>query len=116
MEGLRLVALTGSDTRWVDGMPTVYEAPGRKRARMMIDTMHFVRTICWKTVERDAGNGHHVLYRGGLLRCCEHKEFSLYGSHGSLADLCSILAAIFGLPILRMIASKGYNGYKGAGL
>ena len=79
MEGLRnVVAFTGMDTRWVDGIPTALMKPlsGSGARGMMIDTM--------KTFGADsfAGrlsavfqcNRYNILYCGSLLRRGRHKN------------------------------------------
>ena len=101
MEGLRdLVALTGSDTRWVDGMPTALMKPlsGSGARGMMIDTM--------QTFGADSFAGRLSSVMQGATDTTFYIVAVYYGAVNIknsrytvpialLADLCSILAAIF---------------------
>lgn len=101
MEGLRdLVALTGSDTRWVDGMPTALMKPlsGSGARGMMIDTM--------QTFGADSFAGRLSSVMQGATDTTFYIVAVYYGAvniknsrytvpMALLADLCSILAAIF---------------------
>lgn len=101
MEGLRdLVALTGSDTRWVDGMPTALMKPlsGSGARGMMIDTM--------QTFGADSFAGRLSSVLQGATDTTFYIVAVYYGAVNIknsrytvplalLADLTSILAAIF---------------------
>ena len=101
MEGLRdLVALTGSDTRWVDGMPTALMKPlsGSGARGMMIDTM--------QAFGADSFAGRLSSVMQGATDTTFYIVAVYYGAVSIknsrytvpialLADLCSILAAIF---------------------
>jgi spore maturation protein SpmB len=101
MEGLRsLVALTGADTRWVDGMPTALMKPlsGSGVRGMMIDAM--------KTFGADSFAGRLSSVMQGSTDTTFYIVAVYYGAvniknsrytvpMALLADLCSILAAIF---------------------
>ncbi len=101
MEGLRgLVALTGADTRWVDGMPTALMKPlsGSGARGMMIDAM--------KTFGADSFAGRLSSVMQGSTDTTFYIVAVYYGAvniknsrytvpMALLADLCSILAAIF---------------------
>lgn len=101
MEGLRsLVALTGSDTRWVDGMPTALMKPlsGSGARGMMIDAM--------QTFGADSFAGRLSSVMQGATDTTFYIVAVYYGAVNIknsrytvpialLADLCSILAAIF---------------------
>ena len=101
MEGLRdLVALTGNDTRWVDGMPTALMKPlsGSGARGMMIDTM--------QTFGADSFAGRLSSVMQGATDTTFYIVAVYYGAVNIknsrytvpitlLADLCSILAAIF---------------------
>ena len=101
MEGLRdLVALTGSDTRWVDGMPTALMKPlsGSGARGMMIDTM--------QTFGADSFAGRLSSVMQGATDTTFYIVAVYYGAVNIknsrytvpialLTDLCSILAAIF---------------------
>src|SRR5690606_5973164 len=101
MEGLRnLVAMTGSDTRWVDGMPTALMKPlsGSGARGMMIDTM--------QTFGADSFAGRLSSVMQGATDTTFYIVAVYYGAVNIknsrytvpialLADLCSILAAIF---------------------
>ncbi len=101
MEGLRsLVSLTGTDTRWVDGMPTALMKPlsGSGARGMMIDTM--------KTFGADSFAGRLSSVMQGATDTTFYIVAVYYGAvniknsrytvpMALLADLCSILAAIF---------------------
>jgi len=101
MEGLRdLVALTGSDTRWVDGMPTALMKPlsGSGARGMMIDTM--------QTFGADSFAGRLSSVMQGATDTTFYIVAVYYGAVNIknsrytvpialLVDLCSILAAIF---------------------
>jgi spore maturation protein SpmB len=101
IEGLRnLVALTGIDTRWVDGMPTALMKPlsGSGARGMMIDAM--------KTFGADSFAGR----LSGVLQGATDTTFYIvavyYGAvnikntrytvpYALLADLAGIIAAVF---------------------
>ncbi|MDD4799637.1 MAG: nucleoside recognition domain-containing protein [Proteiniphilum sp.] len=101
MDGLRsLVAMTGSDTRWVDGMPTALMKPlsGSGARGMMIDTM--------KNFGADSFAGR----LSGVLQGATDTTFYIvavyYGAvniknsrytvpYALLADLAGVIAAIF---------------------
>jgi len=101
MEGLRdLVALTGLDTRWVDGMPTALMKPlsGSGARGMMIDTM--------QTFGADSFAGRLSCVLQGATDTTFYIVAVYYGAvniknsrytvpYALLADLASILAAIF---------------------
>ncbi len=101
MDGLRsLVALTGADTRWVDGMPTALMKPlsGSGARGMMIDAM--------KTFGADSFAGRLSSVMQGSTDTTFYIVAVYYGAVNIknsrytvpialLADLCSILAAIF---------------------
>ena len=101
MEGLRdLVALTGNDTRWVDGMPTALMKPlsGSGARGMMIDTM--------QTFGADSFAGRLSSVMQGATDTTFYIVAVYYGAVNIknsrytvpialLVDLCSILAAIF---------------------
>ncbi len=101
MEGLRdLVALTGLDTRWVDGMPTALMKPlsGSGARGMMIDTM--------QTFGADSFAGRLSCVLQGATDTTFYIVAVYYGAvniknsrytvpYALLADLTSILAAIF---------------------
>ena len=101
MEGLRdLVALTGSDPRWVDGMPTALMKPlsGSGARGMMIDTM--------QAFGADSFAGRLSSVMQGATDTTFYIVAVYYGAVSIknsrytvpialLADLCSILAAIF---------------------
>ncbi len=101
MEGLRgMVALTGADTRWVDGMPTALMKPlsGSGARGMMIDAM--------KTFGADSFAGRLSSVMQGSTDTTFYIVAVYYGAvniknsrytvpMALLADLCSILAAIF---------------------
>ena len=101
MEGLRdLVALTGFDTRWVDGMPTALMKPlsGSGARGMMIDTM--------QTFGADSFAGRLSSILQGATDTTFYIVAVYYGAvniknsrytvpYALLADLASILAAIF---------------------
>lgn len=101
MDGLRsLVALTGSDTRWVDGMPTAIMKPlsGSGARGMMIDAM--------KTFGADSFAGRLSAVLQGATDTTFYIVAVYYGavniknsrytvSYALLADLAGVLAAIF---------------------
>ncbi len=101
MEGLRsLVALSGMDTRWVDGMPTALMKPlsGSGARGMMIDTM--------KTFGADSFAGLLSSVLQGATDTTFYIVAVYYGAvniknsrytvpYALLADLAGVLAAIF---------------------
>ena len=101
MEGLRsLVALSGMDTRWVDGMPTALMKPlsGSGARGMMIDTM--------KTFGADSFAGRLSSVLQGATDTTFYIVAVYYGAvniknsrytvpYALLADLAGVLAAIF---------------------
>lgn len=101
MEGLRnLVALTGMDTRWVDGMPTALMKPlsGSGARGMMIDAM--------KTFGADSFAGRLSAVLQGATDTTFYIVAVYYGAvniknsrytvpYALLADLAGIIAAIF---------------------
>lgn len=101
MGGLRdLVAMTGADTRWVDGMPTAIMKPlsGSGARGMMIDTM--------KTFGADSFAGRLSAVFQGATDTTFYIVAVYYGavniknsrytvSYALLADLAGVLAAIF---------------------
>jgi Uncharacterized membrane protein, required for spore maturation in B.subtilis. len=101
MEGLRnLVALTGMDTRWVDGMPTALMKPlsGSGARGMMIDTM--------KTFGADSFAGRLSSVLQGATDTTFYIVAVYYGAvniknsrytvpYALLADLAGVLAAVF---------------------
>lgn len=101
MDGLRdLVAMTGLDTRWVDGMPTALMKPlsGSGARGMMIDTM--------KTFGADSFAGRLSSVFQGATDTTFYIVAVYYGAvniknsrytvpYALLADLASIIAAIF---------------------
>lgn len=101
MEGLRdLVGLTGLDTRWVDGMPTALMKPlsGSGARGMMIDAM--------QTFGADSFAGRLSSVMQGATDTTFYIVAVYYGAvniknsrytvpAALLADLCSIIAAIF---------------------
>ena len=101
MDGLRnLVALTGTDTRWVDGMPTAIMKPlsGSGARGMMIDAM--------KTFGADSFAGRLSSVLQGATDTTFYIVAVYYGavniknsrytvSYALLADLAGVLAAIF---------------------
>ncbi len=101
MEGLRsLVAMTGSDTRWVDGMPTALMKPlsGSGARGMMIDTM--------KNYGADSFAGRLSSVLQGATDTTFYIVAVYYGAvniknsrytvpYALLADLAGIIAAIF---------------------
>ena len=101
MEGLRsLVAMTGSDTRWVDGMPTALMKPlsGSGARGMMIDTM--------KNLGADSFAGRLSAVLQGATDTTFYIVAVYYGAvniknsrytvpYALLADLAGVVAAIF---------------------
>ena len=101
MEGLRsLVAMTGSDTRWVDGMPTALMKPlsGSGARGMMIDTM--------KNLGADSFAGRLSAVLQGATDTTFYIVAVYYGAvniknsrytvpYALLADLAGVMAAIF---------------------
>lgn len=101
LEGLRsLVALSGMDTRWVDGMPTALMKPlsGSGARGMMIDTM--------KTFGADSFAGRLSSVLQGATDTTFYIVAVYYGAvniknsrytvpYALLADLAGVLAAIF---------------------
>ncbi len=101
MEGVRdLVALTGSDTRWVDGLPTALMKPlsGSGARGMMIDTM--------QTFGADSFAGRLSSVLQGTTDTTFYIVAVYYGAvniknsrytvpYALLADLAGIIAAIF---------------------
>ncbi|MBK5195127.1 MAG: spore maturation protein [Proteiniphilum sp.] len=101
MEGLRnLVAMTGMDTRWVDGMPTALMKPlsGSGARGMMIDTM--------TTFGADSFAGRLSAVLQGATDTTFYIVAVYYGAvniknsrytvpYALLADLAGILAAVF---------------------
>lgn len=101
MEGLRsLVAMTGSDTRWVDGMPTALMKPlsGSGARGMMIDTM--------KNLGADSFAGRLSSVLQGATDTTFYIVAVYYGAvniknsrytvpYALLADLAGVVAAIF---------------------
>jgi len=101
MEGLRsLVAMTGTDTQWVDGMPTALMKPlsGSGARGMMIDTM--------KTLGADSFAGRLSAVLQGATDTTFYIVAVYYGAvniknsrytvpYALLADLAGILAAVF---------------------
>ena len=95
-----MVALAGADTRWVDGMPTALMKPlsGSGARGMMIDAM--------KTFGADSFAGRLSSVMQGSTDTTFYIVAVYYGAvniknsrytvpMALLADLCSILAAIF---------------------
>jgi spore maturation protein SpmA len=101
MEGLRdLVALTGSDTRWVDGMPTALMKPlsGSGARGMMIDTMQALGadSFAGRLSSVMQGATDTTFYIVAVYYGAVNIKNSRYTVPiALLADLCSILAAIF---------------------
>ncbi|MFA5651048.1 MAG: nucleoside recognition domain-containing protein [Proteiniphilum sp.] len=101
MEGLRdLVALTGSDTRWVDGMPTALMKPlsGSGARGMMIDTMQAfgADSFAGRLSSVMQGATDTTFYIVAVYYGAVNIKNSRYTVPiALLADLCSILAAIF---------------------
>ena len=101
MEGLRnLVAMTGTDTQWVDGMPTALMKPlsGSGARGMMIDTM--------KTLGADSFAGRLSAVLQGATDTTFYIVAVYYGAvniknsrytvpYALLADLAGIIAAVF---------------------
>ncbi len=101
MDGLRsLVAMTGSDTRWVDGMPTALMKPlsGSGARGMMIDTM--------KNFGADSFAGRLSAVLQGATDTTFYIVAVYYGAvniknsrytvpYALLADLAGVIAAIF---------------------
>ena len=101
MDGLRsLVAMTGSDTRWVDGMPTALMKPlsGSGARGMMIDTM--------KNLGADSFAGRLSAVLQGATDTTFYIVAVYYGAvniknsrytvpYALLADLAGVIAAIF---------------------
>ena len=101
MDGLRsLVAMTGSDTRWVDGMPTALMKPlsGSGARGMMIDTM--------KNLGADSFAGRLSAVLQGATDTTFYIVAVYYGAvniknsrytvpYALLADLAGVVAAIF---------------------
>lgn len=101
MDGLRsLVAMTGSDTRWVDGMPTALMKPlsGSGARGMMIDTM--------KNFGADSFAGRLSAVLQGATDTTFYIVAVYYGAvnikntrytvpYALLADLAGVVAAIF---------------------
>ena len=101
MEGLRsLVAMTGTDTRWVDGMPTALMKPlsGSGARGMMIDTM--------RTLGADSFAGRLSAVLQGATDTTFYIVAVYYGAvniknsrytvpYALLADLAGIIAAVF---------------------
>ncbi len=101
MEGLRnLVAMTGSDTRWVDGMPTALMKPlsGSGARGMMIDTM--------KNLGADSFAGRLSAVLQGATDTTFYIVAVYYGAvniknsrytvpYALLADLAGVITAIF---------------------
>jgi len=101
MEGLRdLVALTGMDTRWVDGMPTALMKPlsGSGARGMMIDTM--------RTFGADSFAGRLSAVLQGATDTTFYIVAVYYGAvniknsrytvpYALLADLAGVITAIF---------------------
>jgi spore maturation protein SpmB len=101
MDGLRnLVALTGMDTRWVDGMPTAIMKPlsGSGARGMMIDAM--------KTFGADSFTGRLSSVLQGATDTTFYIVAVYYGAvniknsrytvpYALLADLAGVLAAVF---------------------
>ncbi len=101
MDGLRsLVAMTGSDTRWVDGMPTALMKPlsGSGARGMMIDTM--------KNFGTDSFAGRLSAVLQGATDTTFYIVAVYYGAvnikntrytvpYALLADLAGVVAAIF---------------------
>jgi len=101
MEGLRnLVAMTGTDTRWVDGMPTALMKPlsGSGARGMMIDTM--------KTFGADSFAGRLSAVLQGATDTTFYIVAVYYGAvniknsrytvpYALLADLAGVVAAVF---------------------
>jgi len=100
MEGLRsLVAMTGMDTRWVDGMPTALMKPlsGSGARGMMIDTM--------KTLGADSFAGRLSAVLQGATDTTFYIVAVYYGAvniknsrytvpYALLADLAGVIAAV----------------------
>ncbi len=101
MEGLRdLVALTGSDTRWVDGMPTALMKPlsGSGARGMMIDTMQAfgADSFAGRLSSVMQGATDTTFYIVAVYYGAVNIKNSRYTVPiALLADLCSLLAAIF---------------------
>ena len=101
MDGLRsLVAMTGNDTRWVDGMPTALMKPlsGSGARGMMIDTM--------KNLGADSFAGRLSAVLQGATDTTFYIVAVYYGAvniknsrytvpYALLADLAGVVAAIF---------------------
>ena len=101
MDGLRnLVALTGMDTRWVDGMPTAIMKPlsGSGARGMMIDAM--------KSFGADSFTGRLSSVLQGATDTTFYIVAVYYGavniknsrytvSYALLADLAGVLTAVF---------------------
>ena len=101
MDGLRsLVAMTGTDTQWVDGMPTALMKPlsGSGARGMMIDTM--------KTLGADSFAGRLSAVLQGATDTTFYIVAVYYGAvniknsrytvpYALLADLAGIIAAVF---------------------
>ena len=101
MEGLRsLVAMTGTDTQWVDGMPTALMKPlsGSGARGMMIDTM--------KTLGADSFAGRLSAVLQGATDTTFYIVAVYYGAvniknsrytvpYALLADLAGVVAAVF---------------------
>lgn len=101
MDGLRdLVALTGMDTKWVDGMPTAIMKPlsGSGARGMMIDTM--------KNLGADSFAGRLSAVLQGATDTTFYIVAVYYGavniknsrytvSYALLADLAGVIAAVF---------------------